>query len=128
MTGMTDHVVTSATTISVVISQSIFSGLLLGLWLDRTALLTQQVCPGKLIWPYAIQLNAFLRGVCVTQLVKRLALGLGSGHDLRVRRSGPAAGSVLSSAQCLLVPLPSCSAPPPACMCVLVLSLSLSLQ
>jgi len=32
----------------------------------------------------------------VVQLVKRLALDFGSGHDLRVLGSGPVLGSVLS--------------------------------
>lgn len=49
MTRVIDYLVTSA--ISVVISQSIFSGLLLGLWLDRTTLLIHQVCLGNSIWP-----------------------------------------------------------------------------
>lgn len=37
-----------------------------------------------------------LRGTWVAQFVKHLTLNFGSGHDLRVVRSSPASGSMLS--------------------------------
>ena len=36
------------------------------------------------------------RGTWVAQLVEHLALGFSSGHDLRVLRSSPVSGSMLS--------------------------------
>ena len=59
----------------------------------------------------------------MVQLVKHLALGFGSSHDIRVPGSGPALGSLLSEeSEDFLSP----TASPSALGCVFSLSLSLS--
>ena len=49
-------------------------------------------------------------GACVAQLVKRLTLDFGSGHNLTVMRSSPMLGSALTAQS--LPWIPSFSAPP----------------